>query len=394
MIPMILNLEKHRLGTTLYGLWEVACSFSRAIGVHTKAAGPLFFAVAEFQSLGNWEQFNQALTIAAVLTSIFEPYTKGYFYNAGRSLELSWLGSDVDRMLKESILFVCSNWQNTCNSDVIETSSNNEADYIVETGTCRCHKRSRPATFHSNILMASNDSEKSQHLSTLFDIQHFSTSSSACDPRTGYDTFKRSMIVRIMSRFYISLSCLDRRACLRTRHTMNHLDSTNNSGIGHNWPVIYHCIPKHIEVTIGTFKSQLDGSPEIVMDMFDAIISRYNELCDSQHKVGSSARTRHLFESSFLGSILAGMFDVTSPLIRDQIVGTHITYKISSCSMMLFPCIIGHRWVSYAWCLQTNTIFIFDPICNETTVADMMPEHMYVTGELKKAIKIVMKELD
>ena len=58
-----------------------------------QAAGPLFFAVAEFQSLGNWEQFNQALTIAAVLTSIFEPYTKGYCYNAGRSLELSWLGT-------------------------------------------------------------------------------------------------------------------------------------------------------------------------------------------------------------------------------------------------------------------------------------------------------------
>jgi len=28
-----------RLGTTLHGLWEVACSFSRAIDVHTKVIG-------------------------------------------------------------------------------------------------------------------------------------------------------------------------------------------------------------------------------------------------------------------------------------------------------------------------------------------------------------------
>ena len=110
------------IGSSLPGLWEISVSFSRALGVHMKvksnsfhtwycinchtnkknnaftiylqkkAAGALFLGVAEFEMMSSRHEANHAGSIASVLAKIIEPFTNRYCYDAGRDINMAWLG--------------------------------------------------------------------------------------------------------------------------------------------------------------------------------------------------------------------------------------------------------------------------------------------------------------
>ena len=62
------------------------------IYLQKKAAGALFFAVAEFEMMSSRHEANHAGSIASVLAKIIEPFTNGYCYDAGRDINMAWLG--------------------------------------------------------------------------------------------------------------------------------------------------------------------------------------------------------------------------------------------------------------------------------------------------------------
>jgi len=73
------------------GLWEVASSFSRVLGVQDGVAGPLFFAVSEFVKASKHGAVHAASMVTEVLSLIAEPYSRGFCYNAGRDINLQLL---------------------------------------------------------------------------------------------------------------------------------------------------------------------------------------------------------------------------------------------------------------------------------------------------------------
>jgi hypothetical protein len=84
-------------------------------------------------------------------------------------------------------------------------------------------------------------------------------------------------------------------------------------------PVILHFVPKDIEVSLESFKSQPEGRSEIVMDMFDAIIWRFKQSDDSSHQGTPCRRRCNIFESVFHVScdaiILASLFSLVCILL-------------------------------------------------------------------------------
>jgi len=60
-----------------------------------KAAGALFFGVAEFEMMSSSHEANHAGSIASVLAKIIEPFTNGYCYDAGRDINMAWLETRI-----------------------------------------------------------------------------------------------------------------------------------------------------------------------------------------------------------------------------------------------------------------------------------------------------------
>jgi hypothetical protein len=54
--------------------------------------GALFFAVAEFEVLSTRNQCNHSSSIASVLSTIIEPFTRGFCYTTCRELAIGWIG--------------------------------------------------------------------------------------------------------------------------------------------------------------------------------------------------------------------------------------------------------------------------------------------------------------
>jgi len=236
-----------------------------------------------------------------------------------------------------------------------------------------------------------------------------------CGRVSTYDTFKQAMTVRALSRFYISLCCINRHDCLQLRSlqcqhctlkdpTVQSINitsitpllttsCTSRASSSYNLdssirpPAILHYNPRHIEVQWESFQAQLDGNSEIVMDMFDAMVRRFKERTNTTEASNSTARKHHIFESVFIAALLAGTFDVSGTLVRDQMTAMHMQNDGPSCTMLFFPGIIAHRWVCYAWCLQKNKITIFDPSCAESNIPTLKDIHIYVIGLLRNDIK-------
>jgi len=157
-----------------------------------------------------------------------------------------------------------------------------------------------------------------------------------------------------------------------------------------NWPVLLHFIPKHIEVSLKSFKAQLDGESELVMDMVDGLIRRFHEL-ECVHKLtNTGVRRKHFFETDFVGTILAGCFNPCDRNIIDQVLGPNIGYDVRSCDLLFFPALLGHRWVCYTWDLLTNTITIFDPSLSAPEEKRALAIHKHVVTVLKNAVKCTM----
>lgn len=72
------------------------------------------------------------------------------------------------------------------------------------------------------------------------------------------------------------------------------------------------------------------------------------------------------------------MFDSTS---------SHLFFQL------LFPALLEHRWVCYAWSLEDKNITVFDPLVNMRTCSDLRKFHLEVAGALKRAMRSVTASL-
>jgi hypothetical protein len=55
----------------------------------------------------------------------------------------------------------------------------------------------------------------------------------------------------------------------------------------------------------------------------------------------------------------------------------------------LFPGLVEHRWVCYAWCLDDNSVTVFDPVVLRSSPCDVDIMHKQIVS----AFKWVMGEL-
>ena len=95
--------------------------------------------------------------------------------------------------------------------------------------------------------------------------------------------------------------------------------------------MLLHFIPKHIEVSLKSFKAQLDGESELVMDMVDGLIRRFHEL-ECVHKLtNTGVRRKHFFETDFVVSGIAAYqycpkFFIQQLRVEKDYGGTAILY--------------------------------------------------------------------
>lgn len=64
--------------------------------------------------------------------------------------------------------------------------------------------------------------------------------------------------------------------------------------------IIVHRNPKHIQVSVRSFRSQILGMSEMELDLFDAIIRLVKQDDDALYQSVSNMRWRHFFESDFM----------------------------------------------------------------------------------------------
>ncbi|RLN24475.1 hypothetical protein C2845_PM07G33090 [Panicum miliaceum] len=169
---------------------------------------------------------------------------------------------------------------------------------------------------------------------------------------------KLCLAIWYMSRYYLVLRCMNKRLCCGPGPNVfrNPCDGntpcfdfvdpssevccvckSRNRGCescNAQRPVVLHFSSKHIEVSLDSFICQLEGGSELVMDMFDAIIRSLRQADDIMHSGKLCPRWRHFFESDFVVSILAGAFDPSDCNVLDHLVGSHIGYNVSSCKMI------------------------------------------------------------
>ncbi|XP_066350290.1 uncharacterized protein [Miscanthus floridulus] len=107
-------------------------------------------------------------------------------------------------------------------------------------------------------------------------------------------------------------------------------------------PWIVHFCPKYIEVLTCVFKSQFLGNSELEMELVDAVIRRYKQVDDELYAHEGPARWRHLVESDFMVSLLAGWFNISDPVLRSHYCGRHICYDVTACQILFFFNIGGY----------------------------------------------------
>jgi len=60
--------------------------------------------------------------------------------------------------------------------------------------------------------------------------------------------------------------------------------------------------------------------------------------------------------------------------------------------MLLFPALLGHRWVCYSWNLHINTITVLDPALADVPDGRAVRTHKHLVNMIKSAIQSAMVE--
>lgn len=101
------------------------------------------YEVAEFEVLSTRNQCNHPSSIASVLSTIIEPFTRGFCYTTCRELAIGWIECDISKMLDEASLFVCSKWQHRICEYEIQPARSTISAESANLESCKCKKRPR-----------------------------------------------------------------------------------------------------------------------------------------------------------------------------------------------------------------------------------------------------------
>jgi len=203
--------------STTVGLWELASSFPRILGVHPVAAGPLFFAVNEFERHDQHPMTHGASTFAEVILNIVEPFTRGFSYLPGRQINLQLIGcaTSGSRLLSTGVS--CREWypnttSQSYNHNMIdrcqECQSNPQCDVRIPQ-----HKRARL----EHIPTSSNYQNQSVTGGSITNIltthQEFTSHAESIHNACPSDMLKHMLAFCSMSRYYLVLRCMNKTRC-------------------------------------------------------------------------------------------------------------------------------------------------------------------------------------
>jgi len=301
--------------------WVIASTFARVLGFEALASGPLFFAVSEFEGCRANKSWNNAALFTDVLTSIIEPFTNSFCYNVGRDLNTNIIGRIMNGGNFDTSTITCTHWDSRylsysflCCDDIIRCTGDHQVaakslDHPPKKPRLTAKDNKGPSSSSST-----NITTEPEHLSGTVPVYEYNDNLLKMCPN---DLVKNMLAITCMGRYFLVTRCMNKNLCagMAVGASSSGLTSTVNrdktmaqsttgspdesdlnsqsaetSDMLHhvadilirdcnvpeeNWPVLLHFIPKHIEVSLKSFKAQLDGESELVMDMFDGLIRRF-----------------------------------------------------------------------------------------------------------------------
>ncbi|KAG0548589.1 hypothetical protein BDA96_01G179200 [Sorghum bicolor] len=389
-------------------LWHAVIRMATILRVPLESTGPLFLAAADFDHQSKKSNPHSGIHCINVLLGIMEPFVKGFKYNfdllprpTGPN---SFAGDfDVSEHLIRYLHGAGMTYTNISSASTSQAAGSVAAVPLhdMESATEVIPKRPRftacsPAediTFHRCVPSVGGvDYSVIKSMSRFYMLlqyirQHHSLDLNATSD--GYDkcppvTTPEGIRVVSGARSPWELGGIWNYNTLEQQEltAVTEADASSSNMALCSMPRIVDYNPKYIEVMPEAAREQRMGLCELEMDMFDAIIRSFRYSDDSLYSTQGGLRWRHFFESDILAAVIAGWFDINNPCMRNQFVGSHLTYDIYNCNMLFFPVILHQRWVCFSWDLRENRIIVFDPACMNipgfpsrsiyTRVADMM----------------------
>ncbi|CAO2184288.1 unnamed protein product [Urochloa humidicola] len=147
--------------------------------------------------------------------------------------------------------------------------------------------------------------------------------------------------------------------------------------------------PKFVDLVSEPFERQMLGEVEIEGDIVDGVLRCLKERDSVLYCDCGSVRWRHFVESNFMGSLLGGTFDASSPVVMSNFNADVIGYDAGLCKMLFFPARLPDRWVCYAWRFDVDMIFVFDPLCRSDEQAGIYEFHVDTCKVLRHAVSDV-----
>ncbi|KAL6653009.1 hypothetical protein ACP70R_011934 [Stipagrostis hirtigluma subsp. patula] len=133
-------------------------------------------------------------------------------------------------------------------------------------------------------------------------------------------------------------------------------------------PWILHMKPKFLEMALYDIHQQITARADFDMDFMDLCIRRIAQLDDCLYGKHRRSRWRHLMESDFMASLLAG--------------------KGVSSQLMFFPALVNQRWVCYVWNLDENEVSVYDPLLLDEDGCGSVSLHSSIVARLHSAMQL------
>ncbi|CAD6232326.1 unnamed protein product [Miscanthus lutarioriparius] len=357
----------------LLAIWESSVAMAPLLDIPMEAAGPLFVAAADFQ-----DQINSGLSVSGihaikfmtVLVSIMLAYKDGFSYQFTLDEEhMRAVGSSPDVIASavssgiRLISVPISKKRKHLDSPVSSAEVNNP----------RANPDSHAEPSNSHDASSSKQVHRSLHHRIIGDnVQRsFKAAMSSLDDMP-HQLNVNLRVGTVMSQFY----SLVRRLKLPADIDLNAIafDDSNAShgtkqfgtstfssppspwALGYSWKtndvnasdvfaklhrvrddegfIIVYRNPKHIQVSVRSFRSQILGMSEMELDLFDAIIRLVKQDDDALYQSVSNMRWRRFFESDFMESIMSGSFDLSATKLRHHFSLCNMSYDLSNCKLL------------------------------------------------------------
>ncbi|OEL27392.1 hypothetical protein BAE44_0011590, partial [Dichanthelium oligosanthes] len=265
-------------------LWEATISFVQALRVPLEATGPLYLALADFET--------QSVHLSGV-----NVMSLGSGLLNSDTIDLQQSSRMSDKYLRKR--------QFGCSSSSNSSSSLNSVSKCIDSCTDiwdpnfmvrKAMSKYYMCVHRAKVLGAIDLNAYAPDVDDESDIRPRKVIPTVAEPKTPWQLgFEWSF---------------DPKVSLVLKQLI-----ANDDGLHNKMPCFVHYIPKYIEVMPSAVKKQFLGQSEMEMDLFDAILRRFKQCDDRIYGAEGSPRWRHFVESDFMVVVLSSFAGASMGLL-------------------------------------------------------------------------------